>query len=348
MSLKHLFSKHLQVASGVTVPVSRHFYHDTFGVCSRHESITRTGNYVCSGTPGSGFFYRKCDSHSYHLFVRAQRKSLKQNFKTLLLRQEPNFEKELQRTEEVMNHTDNSDKKRILSFYYNVLMLAKEEELLQRIVRGIKDKMGQGHKSRYSSILSHYKSSIATLEHDVEAAQYNVKNGLTDEQLAAWKELVAAFSDMADARRIWAVYIEDGREWYQQVFFDLGIFDYIKSPVDTPIMRDQKNQHYYLYPKGILFARTSTDFDLFSWKDIHVNYNVMDINTLAVRPNFSRSFKHRRSKDHQDAVTALYGYTHGSVVGELLFPELNLRFFVNHTETVEQFVKSISAFMQTM
>jgi len=273
---------------------------------------------------------------------------MKQNLKTLLLRKEPDFEKELQRAEQVMSHTTDKEKKRILSIYYNVLTLAKEEELLQRIVRGIKDKMGHGHKSMYSSILSHYKSSIATLEHDVASAQYNIKSDLTDEQMAAWEKLVDAFRDMADARRVWSVYIEDSKEWYQQVFFDLGIFNYIQSPVDTPIMRDHKNQHYYLYPRGIVRSRTSTDFDIFSWKDIHVNFNVMDINTLAVRPEFSSHLKRRHKKEHQDALTALYGYTHGSVVGELLFPELDLRFFVNHTEPVEKFVRSISAFMQTM
>ena len=89
MNLKNLFSRHIQVADGVTVPVSRHFYYSTFGVCGRHDNIVRTGNYVCSGTPGSGFFFRKCDSHSYHVFVRAQRRNLKQSMKTLLLGREP-------------------------------------------------------------------------------------------------------------------------------------------------------------------------------------------------------------------------------------------------------------------
>lgn len=347
MNLKNLFSRHIQVADGVTVPVSRHFYYSTFGVCGRHDNIVRTGNYVCSGTPGSGFFFRKCDSHSYHVFVRAQRRNLKQSMKTLLLGREPNFEKEMHRTEQALKTVTDKESQRILSVYYNVLMLAKEEELLQRIVRGIKDKMGHGNKSMYTSILAHYKSSIATLEHDVAAAQHNIKNDLNETQMEAWTNLVNAFNEMGDSRRIWSVFIEDGKEWYQQVFFDLGIFDYIQSPVDTPIIRDHNNLHYYLYPEGILRARTSTDFDFFRWKDIHVTYNPMDINTLAVRPEFTSHLTKRSKGNRQDALTALYGYTHGSMVGELLIPEMNLRFFVNHTEPVEAFVRAISAFVDT-
>ncbi len=346
MKLKHLFSKHIQVAGGLSIPVSRHFHHSTFGVCSRHDTIARTGNYVCSGTPGTGFFYWKCDSHSYHLFIRDQRKRLKYSFRTLLLGKEPNFDKEIKRVELALEQSVDVDKSHLLSFYLNLLSLAKEEEMLQRVLNGIKS-LGHGKRSTYKGIIAHCKRNIATLEHDAAAAQVNIHDVLDDAQYNAWIHLVDAFSAMSESRRVWSAYIEDGKEWYEQVFFDKGVFCYIQMPGDTPIMRDHKQQHYYLYPSGIIRSRTSTDFDFFDWRDIHVQYNPLDINAMAGYSGFSSLQKNKKKEKRQDAMTALYGYTHGTVVGELLIPELNLRFLVNRVQPVEDFVRAIDAYMQT-
>lgn len=336
----------MTVADGVRLPVSRHFYYSTFGVRSRHDNIARTGNYVCSGTPGTGFFIHSSESHSYRRFVNEKRNKLNQNLLTLLLRKEPNFDRELKRVNEAYAKMTDEDRTRILSSYQNVLALAKEEELLQRVVRGIKDKMGNRPNKMMVSILSHYKSSIATLEHDVKGTQIQSGAGMDEASLAAWEKVVEAFQALVESRRVWSVYLDGDAQAYEQVFFDMGIFDYIQAPDDTPMMRDHQGMQYYLYPKGLIAARSSVDFDVYHWKDLDMQFHVVDITTLAVRPNFNshHSGKKKKRHSHTDALSTLYGTTRAQVVGEITIPKLNLRFFVNHTGPAEDFVKALNAY----
>lgn len=346
MKLKNIFAKRMTVADGVRLPVSRHFYYSTFGVRGRHDNIARTGNYVCSGTPGTGFFIHSSESHSYRRYVNEMRSKLNQNLLTLLLRREPNFDRELKRVNDAYANIQDEERVRILSSYQNVLALAKEEELLQRVVRGIKDKMGNHPNKMMVSILSHYKSSIATLEHDVKGTQIQSGADLDEASLAAWTKVVDAFHLLVESRRVWSVYMDGDSQAYEQVFFDMGIFNYIQSPGDTPMMTDHLGRRYFLYPKGMIAARSSVDFDVYSWKDLEVKFHVVDITTLAVRPNFNshHSGKKKRRHSHNDALSTLYGTTRAQVVGEITIPKLELRFFVNHTGPAEDFVKALDEF----
>lgn len=344
MNLTKIFGKRMTVADGLRLPVSRHFFYSTFGVRGRYSSGSHMGGqYVFEDYPGTGFFIRNTESHSYNRFVSACRKKNEQNIFTLLLGKEPSMDKEYKRLDEVFATIDDEKKRSILSAYQNVLSLAKEEEVLQRIVRAVKDKMGHKANKRLTSVLTHYKSSIASLQRDARSAQINYSNIMSAERIADWEKVMEAFHLLVNSRRVWAVYDENGTPAYKQVFFDMGIFDYIQQPGDTPVMRDQNGQRYYLYPDGIIASRSSVDFDFVEWKDIDVLFNVVDITSLGVRPQFN-SHKHSKKHkgDHTDALSTLYGTTHKQVVGELFFPKFNIRFFVNHTGPAEDFAKAIA------
>ena len=332
----------MMVAEGLRLPVSRHFYYSTFAVRGRHENDPK-GMFICEGTPGTGFFVRNTESHSYRRFVSECKKAMRQNIRTLLFRKEPNFDKEYERVNKAFETETDENVRRILSCYQNVIGLAKEEELLQRIVRALKDKIGERPNKSLVSVLTHYKSSIAGLEHDARAAQLDYSTTMSEEDLALWGNVVEAFHKLVDSRRVWSLSMEDGVQSYNQVFFDMGIFDYIKSPGDTPVMRDHCGMHYYLYPDGMVEARSSVDMVFHRWSDLEVLFNVVDISTLVVRPNFNSHKKSSKHHNHNDALSTLYGASRGQVVGEICFPEQDLRFFVNHTGPAEDFVKAVNA-----
>lgn len=336
--------KRMTVAEGLRVPVSSHFYYSTFAVRGRYDSGAHLGGYVCEGTPGTGFFVRNTESHSYRRFVSALKKGQQQNLLTLLFGKEPSFKKEYKRVEDAFANVTNEKVKQILSSYQNVISLAKEEEQLQRIVRAVKDKMGNHPNKSLVSVISHYKSSIAGLERDVRSAQINYSNKMGEEEQKAWTKVVDAFHLLVESRRLWSVFLDEGTPAYQQVFFDMGIFDYIQSPGDTPVMRDYEGLHYYLYPDGMVVARSSVDFDFYKWADVDFEFNVVDISTLAVRPQFdSHSHKHKgkHKQASTDALSTLYGMSRAQVVGEIYIPKLDRRFYVNRTGPAEDFVKAV-------
>ncbi len=343
MDLTQLFGKRLMVADGLRLPVSRHFNYSTFAVRGRYENQSHLGAFVCPATPGTGFFVRNTESHSYRRFVAACRKMSEQNLFTLLLRREPNFDKIYNQINDAFASVKDEKSRQILSSYQNVVGLAKEEEQLQRIVRAIKDKMHGNPDKALVSVLTHYKSSIASLERDVRSAQINYSKLMSPERADSWARVVEAFHLLVDSRRVWSVFLNDNSPSYMQVFFDMGIFDYIQSPGDTPVMRDYRGIHYYLYPDGMVEAHSNTDFCFHPWNEMEFVFNVVDISTLAVRPQFNSHSRKRKSSHHtHDAISSLYGASRAQVVGEIYNPSLNLRFFVNHTGPAEDFVKALN------
>lgn len=346
MKFKPLSTRRMQVAEGLHLPVSRHFFYTYFGVRGRYDTKVHTGTYVNTGTPGTGFFVRDSDSQSYRRFVRAIKKKQGQNLFTLLFGKEFSFDKEIAAVEAALKNETNNDKIEILSSYQSALLIAKDEELVERIVRAIKDKIGH-HPNKYLvSILSHYKSRIASLEHEVKGAQYNIKDHMPETDLAAWGKVIETFREMADSRRIWQVVTEKGESSYLQVFFDTGIFDFVQSPYDTPIFRTFDGICYYIYPNYVIRARTSVDFDILPINDVMADFAIVDINTLAVRPELYAHAQHSNKSHHQptDALSTLYGTTRAQEVGELVIPALGLTFLINHPKKVADFVNAIKEF----
>lgn len=342
-----LFSyKRKTVAEGLRVPVSRHYFYSTFGVRGRYATIDQLGTFVTLDTPGTGFFAHASDSHSYQHFVAECRKKQKQNFWTLITHKEPNYAREQHLVESVLNKTDDVHKKIILEHYLNCLIIGKEAEEMERIIRAVKDKMKRSRKSYHTSVISHYKSQIATLEHDISASRLNVKDGMDESTLKLWETVVDKFEVVVNARRLWSV--EAGGthvpDVYHQVFADMGVFDFINSPFDTPIIRDHRNNTYYLFPKALIRARSSVDFDIIPLDTLTFQFVSVDINTLVnYKTNAPKHKKNGHGKPH-DAVSNLYGMCHGQLVGEIYVPEIDLRLLCNRKESAEEFVRAINDF----
>lgn len=338
------------VAEHMSVRVSRHFNYNYFGVRGRYDTMTRTGAYVNSLEPGTGFFVHESDSRSYRRFINEQKALIKQSFWTLILGKEPNYDKMIARTEKTLDGSLDEMQKTILVTYLNVLQMARDEEAVERIVRGIKDRMKGRPDKVLTSVLSHYKSSIATYQHEIKGVQINIEKCMDEASLKQWEDVVENFYKLMTTRRLWHVQNINGRNTYNQVFFDLGIFDFIQSPFDTPVMRDINGNKYYLYPQGIISARNNCDFDFIPMSNLEFQYAPVDLNNLQDRPDFSvgiykQGKKSRRSKYHTDALSNLYATTSKSMtIGQLHIPQLGLTIYCNHTREVEDFVKSINAF----
>lgn len=352
MKINHLFCKWMTVADGMRVPVSRHFRYSQIGVRGRYAAIDMYGAFLTTDAPGVGFFMKSSDSHSYRKFVNEYKQKQKQNFWTLISGKEPNFDRQIKLVEGALETCSNDpEKAKILATYQSCLYIAKEAEMLERIVQGIKDKMGSHTNKLYVSVVSHYKSRIATLDHDIRAAQINVKNGMDEAKLASWGNVVDQFHQLVDARRVWSVKKGgvESPDAFVQVFADMGIFDFVQSPFDTPILRDYNGTHYYFYPSGIVRARSSVDFDMIPYHELTVKASVVDLNSLSGGVDFTmtQAGKNKNKKyAHSDVVSSLYGQTRGNTLGALSFPELDLTFLCNHVGPTKDFADALNKYLE--
>lgn len=360
------------VAKKLTIWISNHYEPNLFGIRGHYESSYKSGQYVECDSPGTGFFVRNGSSHSYKNFCASEKSKHKQSYWNLVLGREFNFDKELRRAEDALRLCKDDAKARVLESYVNVLPLAKEAELHERVITGIKDLSHRRHKltSYQSRVLSNTKSRIARLSHDVRNIQMNVPNICGEEQYKAFGKVVVAFSEMACSHRIWhskdAYDTSDGS--FAQVFFDLGIFNYIQAPLMTPLMRDSKGQMIFWYPNYVIVARDAVDFDVVDIRTLNllrrdVPYDMIANQVLDSYANddesASVSSHHRRNydqfgngllvdKDSVEADDQEEKRHRERVVGELYIPELKERFYIRDSDSLKEFVHAFNEYKSSL
>ena len=315
-----------KVANNLYVWVSAHFYYSDFGVCDSGEERRYGRRYICEGTPGTGFIERESESQSYHDFVRNYMSVQPPKYWNLLLDREPDYNRELQRVNEQLRVTDDERKRVLLECYTNALTIGRQEEEIQRTIRGVKNKMGHHHNKYMVSIISHYKHKISQLERDMAAVEYHVKDHYSDETYAAYRNMNEAFGKMIKrCRRIWH-HNDKVEDHFVQVFFDRGVFDFISNEDYLPVMRDSVGVRYYLLPDAVIVARSSVDFDIVPLKTL----TMVCQETAIVE------------------TSELLSSRVGDAACMVLIPELKLTFYFNHAHVVVDFVHAVDELKKTL
>ncbi|MBR4739329.1 MAG: hypothetical protein IK058_04925 [Bacteroidales bacterium] len=324
--MKILPYNYKKVANNLRVRVSNHFFYSDFGVRDGGEVRHYGRRYICEETPGTGFIERESESHSYHEFVRKHMSVQRHNYWDLLMEREPDYDRELQRANNLMHTTDDQRKRQLMECYANALTVGRLEEQIQRTIRGVKDKMGHHHNKYMVSIISHYKHKISQLERDMVSVEYHVKDHCSAETYAAYEAMTESFSKMvARCRRVWH-HNDKVEGHFAQVFFDMGIFDFIRNENFLPLMRDSLGTRYYLLPDILIAARSSVDFDIIPLKTLTVVCQETAI----------------------EETTELLSSRIGDAACMMLIPELNLTFYFNHARVVVDFVHSLEELKKTL
>lgn len=353
-NIKYIFHLHYWANEELRVPVSRHYFLSTFGVKQRHDAgAAESGEFVCTGVPGTGFFVHSSDSHSYHEFVRQARRDYSASFGNKLARREPSYERELKRVSAALNTEQDAHRKRILDAYRNSLTIGQQAQMLQRLERGVKDKVGHHLGKDALSVVTHIKGQVASLQHDMKAAQMKPLETLSAAQQAAWLKVQAAFKEFMQCRRIF--WIEEDptthEQNYTQVFADNGIFDFIWMPGDTPVLRDGKGGTYYLYPAAIIKAKSSTDFEILDMSHASVQFQPVEVNELMPNSNTFdiNNLKRRKHSGNtlHDALSNLYGVSRQGQMAYLVIPQLGLRLLCSNADYAKHMVDAIAGMLKT-
>ncbi len=357
------------IAKGLTVWVSNHYCPTLFGIRGHYESSYKSGQYVECGAPGTGFFVRNSSSHSYKNFCKEERAKLVPQYKNMVQGKEFSFEKEIERVTKAKEENTNPIRDMILESYLNVLPLAKEAEEAERYVNGIKELSHHRHHltSYQSHVMSGIKSKIARLGHDVRDIQLYIPKLCGEELYQQFAEVAKQFTQVASSHRIWSV-----RENYEgleaaftQVYFDLGIFNFIQAPLMTPMMRDAEGRKIFFYPEFVIRAKDSVDFEVFEMKSLTFLFREVPYDMISnmvidsyydVDDSSSSTRLHRRNYEQfgdgllvnkdSKALNDMEEETkiRERVVGELYVPEMKMRYYVRDVKALRTFVHTLNEY----
>ncbi len=355
--------------------VSNHYCPTLFGIRGKYESSYKSGQYVESGAPGTGFFVRNSSSRTYKAFCQNERAKLMPKYWEMVRGHEFSFDREIARAEQAQGEKGmNKWKEMVLESYVNVLPMAKEAEESERIINAIKDLSHRRHRlsSYQTHVMSSFKSKEARLGHDVRGIQLHVPEICGEERYQKFGGVVVAFSQLAASHRIWSVRNNfSGLESsFVQVYFDLGIFDFIQAPLMTPMMRDAEGNRYFFYPDFIVRSRDNVDFDVFELKGLNFLFrevpydmvsnmvidsyydreNTQDVSTHLHRRNYEQFGDGLLVNKDTKALNEIEEEhkMRERVVGELYIPEMGSRYYVRDFKSLKTFVKALNQYQEEL
>ncbi len=310
--------KRVKVTEGLYVTVSKHYHYSDFGVRDSGEMRYYGRRYISPYTPGTGFIEHESESHSYHKFVKGFTRLEKPNYWRFFFGKEPSYKRERVLAKKALAAADSDMKRELLDCYVNALAVGENAERIERVVRGVKDKMGHKSNKFMVSVISHYKTKLSHLGNDMSAVEFHLKNHYPAEVMEAYNKMVDTFVKVTACRRIWCQ--EKGRKGeYGQVFLDLGIFDFIRSDSYLPILRSPDGMHYYILPDCVIAARSSVDFDVYPLKDMTIVSQELAIEETM--ENLSSQL--------------------GDAASMIRIPELDLTYYFNHVRPIVEFVNRV-------
>lgn len=352
------------IAKNLNVWVTNHYTPNLFGIRGKYEASYKSGHYIERATPGTGFFVRNSSSKSYKEFCKGERAKLVPSYWKMVKGQEFDFENEIARAEAAQAACREKYKEQILESYARVLPYAKQAEECERFRMAIKDLGHKRHKltSYQSHVLANIKSKIAKLEHDVRNLQIIVPTTYGEEKYEAFSKVVIAFSELTGCHRIWhsRTLTEDmslEESGFRQVYFDMGIFNYMQAPLMTPMMRDSYGNLLLWYPDFVVFARDAVDFDVIPIEELTMRYDQSAYDMIAdqVLESYSNEVdglsqrQHSRSYEeygdgllvNKDSVSTGEDdgkeHHHQRMVSDIYFKQLKLRFYFSENRKALNF-----------
>ena len=164
----------------------------------------------------------------------------------------------------------------ILKTYIQCLNLNEEHDKEMMIL----EEMKASKKQKVLNLIPVQEAKVEALKETLKKIQYDADAGLSEEQKQAFQDLSDAFENLSNSDKI---LFETGVTSTNSITkedtdFEFGIFNYIKSEFDIPVMKIPKSStKFYIYPRFIIRSESSTNFIVYPIDDINIEFDVVHI-----------------------------------------------------------------------
>ncbi|GEM_PF-489543 len=156
----------------------------------------------------------------------------------------------------------------ILKAYIECLVIAeqidKQNQILEQLRKGTTDK----EKTAKTIV----EAKLEELELNLRKVQYNADEGITEKQKQHFEQFCIDFETLSTSDKIWFVTGSNSTGVLrEETTFEVGVFDYIYSEYDIPIINIPKTTvKYYFYPQFIIRSEKTTKFTIYSWDKVEL------------------------------------------------------------------------------
>lgn len=326
-----------EIAPGIYLDLSKVGVSTTIGV--RGSSLTRNGQYVNTGIPGTGFYERTKLVHTHQAHAplsnaSADPKTAHANtlvvaiamaigvfcislafsflegcivwavfvvlliFVAVISGMAGDKSKEVDPSLWIYKAKATLPKlqgetKEVLKNFIGCYELARQIEYETKVVNALEDKMRGASNAKLEQLLWEHQSKLEELNRQLADVQMDVDAPLTDEEKEAYGKLCDAFEQVMHSAYAWFVAPSNygsptephaqtiGKR--RQASAYVGVFDYLKSDFDVPVL-DTGDTQYYIYPKFVIKASNVCEFEVYPLMPSAITASIVKYAEAEVKP----------------------------------------------------------------
>lgn len=326
-----------EIAPGVYLDLSKVGVSPTIGV--RGSSLTRNGQYVNTGIPGTGFYERTKLVHTHQAHAplsngSADPKTAHANtlvvaiamaigvfcislafsflegcivwavfvvlliFVAVISGMAGDKSKEVDPSLWIYKAKATLPKlqgetKEVLKNFIGCYELARQIEYETKVVNALEDKMRGASNAKLEQLLWEHQSKLEELNRQLADVQMDVDAPLTDKEKEAYGKLCDAFEQVMHSAYAWFVAPSNygsptephaqtiGKR--RQASAYVGVFDYLKSDFDVPVL-DTGDTQYYIYPKFVIKASNVCEFEVYPLTPSAITASIVKHAEAEVKP----------------------------------------------------------------
>lgn len=326
-----------EIAPGIYLDLSKVGVSPTIGV--RGSSLTRNGQYVNTGIPGTGFYERTKLVHTHQAHAplsngSADPKTAHANtlvvaiamaigvfcislafsflegcivwavfvvlliFVAVISGMAGDKSKEVDPSLWICKAKATLPKlqgetKEVLKNFIGCYELARQIEYETKVVNALEDKMRGASNAKLEQLLWEHQSKLEELNRQLADVQMDVDAPLTDEEKEAYGKLCDAFEQVMHSAYAWFIAPSNygsptephaqtiGKR--RQASAYVGVFDYLKSDFDVPVL-DTGDTQYYIYPKFVIKASNVCEFEVYPLTPSAITASIVKHAEAEVKP----------------------------------------------------------------
>lgn len=181
----------------------------------------------------------------------------------------------------------------VLKNFIGCYELARQIEYETKVVNALEDKMRGASNAKLEQLLWEHQSKLEELNRQLADVQMDVDAPLTDEEKEAYGKLCDAFEQVMHSAYAWFVAPSNygnptephaqtiGKR--RQASAYVGVFDYLKSDFDVPVL-DTGDTQYYIYPKFVIKASNVCEFEVYPLTPSAITASIVKHAEAEVKP----------------------------------------------------------------
>jgi AAA+ superfamily predicted ATPase len=196
---------------------------------------------------------------------------------------EQSIQSQIEIAKNALNQATNPIQKEILQNFISCTELSRKANETEAIIEALKKKIEKKTNSQLEEQLEKYEAELSKTTAELDEVQLDADKDLDDVEKWQYSVLCENFEKILLSKKIWLITSSIRNTELKsaaantverkEVNFDAGVFNYIKSSFDIPILRDLSGNIYYIYPRYIIKSQSFTNFEVFPIDAINLRYS---------------------------------------------------------------------------